>query len=73
MMRDFIKELDKMVEKAMKERLTVSSKKPIESHSVYENIDDYQLKTGKRFRMLKEQKDRGLSREEAFEELYGNG
>lgn len=34
-------------------------------------IQDYTEKTGKRFRMTKDQKHRGLSREEAFSELYG--
>lgn len=38
---------------------------------VYESIEDYKAKTGKRFRMLKDQKERGLSREEAFNETYG--
>jgi hypothetical protein len=38
----------------------------------YESIDDYTNKTGKRFRMLKEQKDRGLTRDQAFDELYGD-
>jgi|3_EtaG_2_1085321.scaffolds.fasta_scaffold447598_1 hypothetical protein len=37
----------------------------------YASIEEYTNKTGKRFRMLKEQKDRGLNRQEAFEELYG--
>ena len=37
----------------------------------YSSIDEYTRATGKRFRMLKEQKERGLSREEAFQEIYG--
>ena len=39
------------------------------SHGVYESIDDYTTQTGKRFRMTKEQKSRGLSRNEAFKEF----
>ena len=39
--------------------------------STYESIEDYKAKTGKRFRMLKEQKERGLTREEAFAEIFG--
>ena len=31
--------------------------------------DDYRARTGKRFRMTKEQKERGLSRDEAFREF----
>ena len=37
---------------------------------IYENIEDYTNKTGKRFRMNKDQKERGLSREDAFSELF---
>jgi len=37
---------------------------------IYENIEDYTTKTGKRFRMNKGQKERGLSREDAFSELF---
>ena len=37
---------------------------------IYENIKDYTSKTGKRFRMNKDQKERGLNREEAFSELF---
>ena len=36
---------------------------------IYESIEDYTSKTGKRFRMTKEQKSRGLSRDEAFVEF----
>ena len=38
---------------------------------LYESIEDYTAKTGKRFRMTKEQKQRELSREQAFNETYG--
>ena len=38
----------------------------------YASIEEYTKATGKRFRMLKEQKDRGLTREEAFQEIYGD-
>ena len=41
------------------------------SSSTYESIEDYKAKTGKRFRMLKEQKERGLTRDEAFAETFG--
>jgi len=36
---------------------------------VYESIEDYTAKTGKRFRMTKDQKTRNISREEAFTEF----
>ena len=38
---------------------------------VFESIEDYKQKTGKRFRMTKEQKQRGLEREDAFTETFG--
>jgi len=44
---------------------------PIPSTPVYESIEDYTVQTGKRFRMTKEQKQRELSREEAFNETHG--
>jgi len=37
----------------------------------YENIPDYVQQTGKRFRMTKDQKQRGLTRYEAFNETFG--
>lgn len=39
----------------------------------YQSIEDYTEKTGKRFRMTKDQKNRNLTREEAFAETYGGG
>ena len=39
--------------------------------NLYESIGDYTAQTGKRFRMTKNQKARGLSRDEAFSEMYG--
>ena len=40
--------------------------------SLYESIEDYTAKTGKRFRMTKEHKNLGLSRDEAFFLTYGD-
>jgi hypothetical protein len=37
--------------------------------ALYESIEDYTAKTGKRFRMTKEQKQRNLTRDEAFSEF----
>ena len=68
-MTDFIKQLDKMIEKALKKELN-RNKEPETTIQEFKDIEDYQRKTGKRFRMLKEQKERGLSREEAFEEMF---
>ena len=68
-MTDFIKQLDKLIEKAMKKELS-KGKQPEAIIQEYKDIEDYQRKTGKRFRMLKEQKERGLTREEAFAEMF---
>lgn len=68
-MTDFIKQLDKLIEKAMKKELS-KGQKPEATIQEYKDIEDYQRKTGKRFRMLKEQKERGLTREEAFAEMF---
>jgi hypothetical protein len=49
-------------------------KAPMEEQTqtpVYESIEDYTSKTGKRFRMTKDQKSRELSREQAFNETFG--
>lgn len=39
--------------------------------SMYRSIEDYSAKTGKRFRMTREEKQRNLTRQQAFEERYG--
>tara|TARA_R110002051_G_scaffold11808_3_gene42554 strand:+ start:84 stop:362 length:279 start_codon:yes stop_codon:yes gene_type:complete len=36
---------------------------------LYESIEDFTAKTGKRFRMTKDQKQRNLTRDEAFSEF----
>ena len=40
--------------------------------SEYTSIKEYTEQTGKRFRMSKDQKERGLTRDEAFTELHLN-
>jgi len=57
--------LDEVFNESMEKHF--DDKKP---EVIYENIEDYTSKTGKRFRMNKDQKERGLSREEAFGELF---
>jgi hypothetical protein len=42
----------------------------LETITLWESISDYSKQTGKRFRMTKEQKERGISREEAFTERF---
>ena len=38
----------------------------------YASIEEYSASTGKRFRMSKQQKERGLTRQEAFKEIHLN-
>jgi hypothetical protein len=42
----------------------------LEESPIYESIEDYEDKTGKRFRMKKDEKEEGLTREEAFERRF---
>ena len=60
--------IDEAFSKAFKEKKEVSHS----ANPEYVSIEEYTGKTGKRFRMTKDQMDRGLTREEAFEELYLN-
>jgi hypothetical protein len=41
----------------------------VEKSYIYEGIEDYKRMTGKRYRMTKDQKQRGLTREESFIEF----
>jgi len=82
---DIFKDLERLIDRAFsklfskkKEKKTVKPEtQPKAAHEetapnfVFESIEDYTTKTGKRFRMLKDQKERGLSREEAFKETFG--
>jgi len=66
---DFMKILEDLLDEVFDDSMEkhFDNKKP---EVIYENIEDYTSKTGKRFRMNKDQKERGLSREEAFGELF---
>jgi hypothetical protein len=67
------KPLHEMLEDLLNEVFDESMEKHFDEKKpevIYENIEDYTSKTGKRFRMNKDQKKRGLSREEAFSELF---
>jgi len=44
----------------------------VASEPLHGSIDSYTKATGKRFRMTKAQKERGLNRDQAFKETYGN-
>ena len=66
---DFMKILEDLLDEVFNDSMEkhFDDKKP---EVIYENIEDYTTKTGKRFRMNKDQKEWGLSREDDFGELF---
>jgi hypothetical protein len=68
---DIQKWIEGIVNDIFKEDPLDKAFKKAEEGVAYSSIEEYTRATGKRFRMLKEQKERGLSREEAFQEIYG--
>tara|TARA_R110002020_G_scaffold22691_1_gene76371 strand:- start:20 stop:292 length:273 start_codon:yes stop_codon:yes gene_type:complete len=58
-------------DKKMETQTLKTSAREQTSTQVYESIEDYTAQTGKRFRMTKDQKQRSLSRDEAFNETFG--
>ena len=58
------KETKLKLEKPMQTQPQNSPQEPL-----YESIEEYTAKTGKRFRMTKDQKQRNLTRDEAFSEF----
>lgn len=63
-MTDISDRISNLVKNAVKENLTENS-----SNWPFLDSDDYRAKTGKRFRMTKEQIDSGISREQAFQQF----
>ena len=57
-----------------KEPVTPAPKEEItpKTPALYESIEDYTAQTGKRFRMTKDQKELGMTREEAFKLTFGD-
>ena len=45
---------------------------PESEKSLYGSIEEYTQKTGKRFRLTKEEKELGLTREEALQKRFNN-
>lgn len=56
-----------LVKNAMKDNLT-----PAGSNWPFLSIEDYKQKTGKRFRLTREQKNSGITREQAFQQFMEN-
>tara|TARA_R110002012_G_scaffold77447_4_gene196576 strand:- start:93 stop:335 length:243 start_codon:yes stop_codon:yes gene_type:complete len=64
--------LSNIIDEAFSKVFTEKTEAPSSGSSEYATIKEYTEQTGKRFRMSKDQKERGLTREEAFAELHLN-
>ena len=64
--------LSNIIDEAFSKVFTEKKEDHSSPSSEYTSIKEYTEQTGKRFRMSKDQKERGLTREEAFTELYLN-
>ena len=64
--------LSNIIDEAFSKVFTEKKKEGFASSPQYHSIEEYTGQTGKRFRMSKDQKERGLTRQEAFAELYLN-
>lgn len=66
-MSDPNQKLEQIVNDAMARQLRAKDE-PV-TQPLFESIEQYQVTSGKRFRMTKDQVDRNISREEAFQEF----
>jgi len=66
----FFSLLSNIIDDAFSQVFTEKKEESRPSPMPYTSISEYTEKTGKRFRMSKDQKERGLTREEAFAELH---
>lgn len=64
-MNDLVDRLTNLVSDAIKNELRDSSN----INAPFLDIEDYTKKTGKRFRMTMEQKEAGMTREQAFQQF----
>ncbi len=75
---DFMKMLEGIINDAFsgsfqkRDKAAIPAAQVNEEHNTYKSIEEFTSETGKRFRMTKEQKILGLTREEAFNETYGD-
>ena len=68
----FFNVLSNIIDEAFSKVFTEKNEESLQSGQQYSTIEEYTAVTGKRFRMTKDQKERGLTREEAFAELHLN-
>ena len=72
MSKDDLTKLDEQVEKMFNDAIDVCIEEYYTNEAkdnLYESIEDYKNKTGKRFRRTKDQMSRGLTVEESFMEF----
>ena len=65
----FIKKLDAMISSIFSSALKKDKVEEPKSEDVPQTIEEYTQLTGKRFRMTKQQKESGTSRQDAFQEF----
>ena len=68
----FFDVLSNIIDEAFSKVFTEKNEDPSAPSPQYASIEEYTSSTGRRFRMSKQQKERGLTREEAFAELHLN-
>ena len=68
----FFSLLSNIIDDAFAQVFTEKKQVSNPSTPLYSNISEYTEQTGKRFRMSKDQKDRGLTRQQAFTETHLN-
>jgi len=66
----FFDVLSDIIDEAFSKVFTEKKEKPPLGGSGYASIEEYTEQTGRRFRTSKDQKERGLTREEAFAEIH---
>ena len=64
--------LSNIIDEAFSKVFTEKKEESHRSAAPYASIEEYTEQTGRRFRMTKNQKERGLTRQEAFAELHIN-
>ena len=64
--------LSNIIDEAFSKVFTEKKELPTTKRAQYSTIEEYTAQTGKRFRISKDQKERGLTREEAFAEVHLN-
>jgi len=70
--KGFLDVLSNIIDEAFSKVFTEKAEDSNPTSPPYASIEEYTGQTGKRFRMSKDQKDRGLTRQEAFAELHLN-